>query len=49
MEGVWTLFFPAFKKIQELIASGAIGEVNFVQVDFGVFFPPSFDRIWKNE
>jgi dihydrodiol dehydrogenase / D-xylose 1-dehydrogenase (NADP) len=49
MEGVWTFFFPAFKKIQELIASGAIGEVNFVQVDFGVFFPPSFDRIWKNE
>jgi len=49
MEGLWTVFFPAFKKVQELIASGIIGDVNFIQTDFSVAFPPVIDRIWKPE
>jgi len=49
MEGVWSLFFPAYLKVQELIKNGAIGDVNFVEADFGVAFPPHVDRIWKPE
>jgi len=49
MEGFWTIFFPAFRKIQELIHSGAIGEVNYVTSDFTAAFPPNFDRVWKPE
>jgi dihydrodiol dehydrogenase / D-xylose 1-dehydrogenase (NADP) len=49
MEGLWTVFFPAFQKVQELINNGTIGDVNFVEVDFGVAFPPTVDRIWKPE
>jgi len=49
MEGVWTLFFPAFRKIQSLIAEGAIGEVTYIQVDFQVAFPSHIERIWTHE
>jgi dihydrodiol dehydrogenase / D-xylose 1-dehydrogenase (NADP) len=49
MEGLWTVFFPAFQKAQELIANGTIGEVNYVQTDFGINFPKHIDRIWKPE
>jgi dihydrodiol dehydrogenase / D-xylose 1-dehydrogenase (NADP) len=49
MEGFWTIFFPAFRKVQELVSSGAIGEVNYVAADFTAAFPPHFDRVWKPE
>lgn len=39
MEAMWTLTNPAIRRIRELIADGAIGEVTFVQADFGVAGP----------
>ncbi|MCH2174230.1 MAG: Gfo/Idh/MocA family oxidoreductase [Lentisphaeria bacterium] len=35
MEAMWTRFFPAMVKVRECIAAGEIGEVRFVEVDFG--------------
>lgn len=39
MEAMWTRFLPAMVKALQLIADGEIGEVKFVQADFGVIFP----------
>ncbi|RZT88927.1 putative dehydrogenase [Pseudonocardia sediminis] len=36
MEAMWTRFFPAVVRMNELIADGAIGEVRAVQADLGV-------------
>lgn len=35
MEGMWTRFFPAVEKAQEIVNSGAIGKVVAVHSDFG--------------
>lgn len=35
MEAMWSRFFPATKKVVELIQAGAIGDVQFLQADFG--------------
>lgn len=35
MEGMWTRFFPAVVKAQEIVMSGAIGKVVAVHSDFG--------------
>ncbi|WP_431676985.1 Gfo/Idh/MocA family protein [Kitasatospora sp. KL5] len=47
MEAMWTYLDPAVRRITELIADGAIGEVRSVHADFG--FPAEFDpahRLW---
>jgi predicted dehydrogenase len=36
MEAVWTRFLPAILKMQDLLASGLIGEVTTVHCDFGI-------------
>ncbi|MDZ4763090.1 MAG: Gfo/Idh/MocA family oxidoreductase [Chloroflexota bacterium] len=41
MEAMWTRFIPATTKVRELIASGAIGDVRLMTVDFG--FRATFD------
>jgi predicted dehydrogenase len=43
MEAIWSNFIPAFQKIQELVASGAIGRPLSIKADFGGFFPFSPD------
>jgi predicted dehydrogenase len=35
MEGMWTRFFPAFKKAMEWVRTGRIGEVKFINASFG--------------
>lgn len=35
MEGMWTRFFPAVRKVREVLASGAIGDVVTIGADFG--------------
>ena len=35
VQGVWSRFFPAYKRLSELIRSGALGEVRAVQCSFG--------------
>jgi predicted dehydrogenase len=41
MEGLWTRFIPATEKLIQLLAEKAIGDIVFVQADFG--FKPPFD------
>jgi predicted dehydrogenase len=36
MEGLWTRFLPAIRKLQEVLADGAIGEVRTVRADFSI-------------
>ncbi|XP_078582557.1 trans-1,2-dihydrobenzene-1,2-diol dehydrogenase-like isoform X1 [Branchiostoma floridae x Branchiostoma japonicum] len=35
MEAVWSRFFPAYKKIRDIIDSGAVGEVKVLMACFG--------------
>ncbi|MFD9126693.1 Gfo/Idh/MocA family protein [Kitasatospora sp. NPDC059571] len=47
MEAMWTYLDPTVRRIAELVADGALGEVRVVQADFG--FPAAFDpahRLW---
>jgi len=39
MEAMWTRFIPATVKTLELIQAGVIGEVKFIQADFGFAAP----------
>jgi predicted dehydrogenase len=43
MEAIWTRTLPAVRRIQELVAEGAIGEVTAVYADFSIAgpFPPT--------
>jgi predicted dehydrogenase len=47
MEAMWTYLDPTVRRITELVADGAIGEIRSVHADFG--FPAEFDpahRLW---
>ena len=47
MEAMWTYLDPAVRRITELIADGAIGEVRSVQAEFGFVGPTDPDhRLW---
>jgi dihydrodiol dehydrogenase / D-xylose 1-dehydrogenase (NADP) len=35
MEAMWSRFYPAFHKLRELLAAGAIGEVRMLTADLG--------------
>jgi len=39
MEAMWSRFFPATKKVMELLKSGRIGEVKYLSADFGFAAP----------
>jgi len=39
MEGMWTHFHPVMVKLRELLAAGALGEVRYLQADFGFRAP----------
>jgi predicted dehydrogenase len=48
MEGMWSRFFPATHKVLELIQSGVIGDVKFVEADFGFAAPVNLEgRIYN--
>lgn len=34
MEALWTRFFPAIKKIKEIVSDGVIGDVKYINADF---------------
>jgi predicted dehydrogenase len=44
MEAMWSRFFPATKKVVELIQSGIIGEIQYLQADFGFAAPVDFNN-----
>ena len=39
MEGMWSRFMPATVKLRELLATGVIGDINIVDIDFGFRAP----------
>jgi predicted dehydrogenase len=49
MEAFWVKFSPAFQKLQQVIDSGAIGQVRNVQASFGIAFPRGSGSRWKPE
>lgn len=44
MEAMWSRFFPATKKVVELIQSGIIGDIQYLQADFGFASPLDFNN-----
>lgn len=36
MEAIWTRFLPSIAKVQEIVASGELGEVRHIKADFGI-------------
>jgi predicted dehydrogenase len=48
MEAFWTRFIPSYKKFRELVFNGTIGNVKYIQSDFGFHLPynPSH-RLWN--
>lgn len=47
MEAFWTRFLPPYQKMRELIAADAIGEVRWLQADFGFHAqPPLAQRLY---
>jgi predicted dehydrogenase len=49
MEAMWMRFSPAHRRLLELIAEGAIGEVRSVQASFGASFPRGVGSRWSAE
>ena len=48
MEAVWTRFLPIINRVWDVLASGELGEVRWVQADLG--FPAVYDpaaRLWN--
>ena len=47
MEAFWTKFLPQYENVMEIIRSGRIGEVKFIQSDFGFKAPePRAQRLY---
>jgi predicted dehydrogenase len=47
MEAFWTKFIPQYKAMQKIIQSGDIGEIKFIQADFGFRAPePLAQRLY---
>lgn len=43
MEAVWTRFLPCVNRIWEILASGELGDIQWVQADLGFQAPPGGD------
>ena len=39
MEAVWTRFSPAYADLERDIKNGKLGEVKFIEADFGIVSP----------
>lgn len=51
MEAMWTRFFPAIKKVRQLIKEDAIGEIVSFYNGFGVLMPSASEvpRLWEKQ
>ncbi|MEV8148433.1 Gfo/Idh/MocA family oxidoreductase [Arthrobacter sp. NPDC080073] len=50
MEAVWTRFLPSVQRAAEIIASGELGEIRWLQADLG--FPAPYhpkSRLWRRD
>jgi len=46
MEAFWTKFLPQFEKVQQIIADGTIGDIRWIQADFGFISDPPAERLF---
>jgi predicted dehydrogenase len=46
MEAFWTKFLPQFDKVKQIIADGTIGNIRWVQADFGFISDPPAARLF---
>lgn len=44
MEGMWSRFFPTTHKVLEVLQAGTIGELKFLEADFGFSAPVNLDN-----
>lgn len=44
MEAIWSRFFPAYYVLEKEIASGKLGEVKYVEANFGLHRQPNPDK-----
>lgn len=49
MEALWTRFLPAIKKIKNIVETGEIGEIKYLNADFSFKALPSIQRIYDKE
>ena len=50
MEAMWTRFLPLVRRVHELVADGAIGELRSVTADLGFIREMNvWDRLWNKE
>jgi predicted dehydrogenase len=47
MEAFWTKFLPQFEKVRALIHDGMIGEIRWIQADFGFISDPPAQRLFE--
>ncbi|NLN51202.1 MAG: Gfo/Idh/MocA family oxidoreductase [Clostridiaceae bacterium] len=47
MEGMWSRFFPAMKKVATWVKQGQIGEPLYLSADFSYALDPEKDQPWK--
>jgi predicted dehydrogenase len=48
MEALWTRFHPSIVKLQEILASGVIGDIVHLSADFGFHAPYDPEARWFN-
>lgn len=48
MEAMWTRFLPAIKMLKERIEGGEIGEVKAMNISFGKFISPDYEKRLKD-
>ena len=48
MEAIWTRFLPTYVKLHSLLESGAIGDLRYVDVSFGNFALPQYEKRLKD-
>lgn len=50
MEAVWTRFLPSFQRATQIVASGELGDIRWIQADLGFPAPYHPDaRLWRRE
>ena len=44
MEAIWVRFLPSYLRLKKIITDGIIGEVKQVNISFGNFVPPKYEK-----